>query len=134
MKKAAQTVTILLCVGLILGAGCGPAPQTNRVSEVRFQEKIRVFEADMRAQLQDLEMRLEMLQGRGLKLSDQAKEKWLESSDLFEKTQDAFRTQLETVSTQNQASWIDYRENLNKRWESVEAAFQELKKSAGKRE
>ncbi|MCK5243509.1 hypothetical protein KAR34_13760 [bacterium] len=134
MKKMYQIVTTFLCIGLLgIGAGCGPAPQTNKMSDTRFQEKVRVFEADMRAQLQNLEMRLEMLQGSGLRLSDQAKEKWLESSEQFAKTQDNFESNLNRISLQTQENWIAYREDMNRRWAAVEAAFKEFKKAVGKR-
>jgi hypothetical protein len=131
MKKL---ITLLVCLGLSVSiASCGPAPKAKKMSDASFQQKVRVFEADMRAQLNDLETRLEMLQGSGLKLSDQAKDKWLESSELFTNTQDDFESNLNRISNQTQENWIAYREDLTQRWTALEAAFQELKKAAGKR-
>ncbi len=135
MKKTYQMLALLLCVGLLgISAGCGPSAQKGSASQAGFQEKIRLFEADMRAQAQDLETRLEMLQGRGLQLSDHAKDKWLEGSEVFGEKQEAFRTRLNAARSQSRENWIAYREDLNRRWGEVEAAFQELKKAAGKRE
>lgn len=122
----------ILCVGL--AAGCGSKPQNTSAGQAGFQEKVRLFEADMRAQMQDLETRLEMLQGPGLRLSEEARELWLESSDTFAQARVDFQSALERAEGQTQATWLQYREELDQKWTAVEAAFQALKRAAGKRE
>ncbi len=135
MKNTNTLVTAFTLIGLLaLGAGCGPRAQTQTMSDGQFQEKVRVFEADMLARLQDLETRLEMLQGQGLELPAESKDEWLESSETFENSRDKFRSELQSARYRTQADWNDYRDGMNKQWEAVEAAFQSLKRSAGKRE
>ncbi|MBN1594668.1 hypothetical protein JW933_01950 [candidate division FCPU426 bacterium] len=134
IKSKPLAVSLVLCGLMSLCVGCVSNTQTKQPSAAQFSEKVRVFEADMQARLQDLEMRLEMLQGQGLRLADDAQDKWLAASEVFEKTQESFRSKLQAARNQTWETWNAYREDLNKHWESVEAAFQDLKKAAGKRE
>lgn len=132
MKKIHCLVKLLAFAGgLALAAGCGPSAPTNTVSDAQLQEKIRVFEADMLARSQDLETRLEILQGHGLNLPDAAKDRWLESSEKYTQAQDIFRARLQSAHDQTQATWNAYQTEMLQHWEAVEAAFQELKKTAG---
>jgi hypothetical protein len=127
-------IGIVLAGLLALTAGCGPSEQPNTASDAKFQEKARVFEADMLARSQDLETRLDMLQGHGLNLPDAAKDKWLEESEKFTNAQETFKAQLQNAHDQTPATWNVYQAQMNKNWDAVEAAFQELKKITGKKE
>jgi hypothetical protein len=132
IKKLGFTAFAIL--GLVLAAGCGQNQQANPVSDGQFQEKVRVFEADMLARLQDMETRLDMLQGHGLNLSEAAKDQWIEWSGKFSEAQESIKSKLETARNQTSATWGAFQTELDQHWAALEAAFSELKKITGKKE
>lgn len=135
MRSFYRILGISICVCLIgFGLGCGSKKKSASMTPVRFQEKVRVFEANMRAQLQDVELKLEMLQGNGIKIPDQFMEKWLAGSERFEKAHATFIRKLDGIHSQNQETWATYRMDVSEHWNAVEAAFNDLKKAAGKRD
>ncbi len=135
MRSMRSLGLVFACLAMVLvGTGCGSNQSTGQVPDAQFHEKVRVFEADLMARSQDLETRLELLQGHGLSLADEAKDRWLEASEKYSGAQEAFKAKLQASQNQTPASWNIHQRDVNEAWASVEAAFEELKTISGKKE
>ena len=71
-------------------------------------------------------MRLDMLEGGGLRLEPEARDRYLELGPVLEEKREAFARALAAVRDQQPATWPAYREKVNARWRELDAAFKEL--------